>query len=376
MIRLIVGKPRSGKSQYAVKLILDQVALNRKYQKKLDQGKELNEAKSEVIRKIYTDIEGINFEHEEFAPYLFPAPADWRDVDDGSVIFYDEVHFRQEYEDLNGKPSQNPMIKELTTHGHRNIDIYLITQTASRLERSIRGLIDSVYYVRRPLQKPSFCYIFILDKFYNEPAYAIRKKDLVHDSFMFKFNDRYQRLYKSASAHTSVKFTIQRKFIWAILAIIVMIGLSVKLLFSGGGADLVKKGIGKDEQTTPQQTQNAVNQPQQTQTQNNEQSASVDVPTSIDVEIKRLEQQISLMQKQQQLEQMRYAQKLKTLPTSVVMFNGKCQTYNVDGMPLDMSYNECKKYATRKKPLFVPQQQMIVATQADNVNVANNGAGF
>lgn len=243
MIFLIVGKPRSGKTQFAVKKIFDQIELNKKYLDKIENGEELDESKNEVIRPIYSDIEGLNIQGVEL------APDDWRTVPNDSVIFYDEVHYRKEYEDLTGKPSQDPMIKDLTTHGHKNIDLYLITQASSRIERSIRGLVDCIYYAKRPQQKPKFCTIYEFDKFYNEPAYAAQK-GLEHDKYMFTFKDKYQNAYKSASAHTSVKFKVQRKFIWAIIAIVVMAFLSVKLMLSGGFIDLVKQGTGHAEQKT------------------------------------------------------------------------------------------------------------------------------
>ena len=62
MIFLIVGKPRSGKSQFAVKKIFDQIELNKKYLAKLENGEELDTSKNEVIRQVYSDIEGLNIE--------------------------------------------------------------------------------------------------------------------------------------------------------------------------------------------------------------------------------------------------------------------------------------------------------------------------
>ena len=236
MIFLIVGKPRSGKTQFSVKKIFDQVELNKKYLDKIERGEELDPKKNEVIRPIFADIEGLSI------PGVEKSPDDWRDAPEDSVIFYDEVHYRKEFEDLTGKPSQNPMIKDLTTHGHKNIDIYLITQASSRIERSIRGLVDCIYYCKRPQQKPNFCTVYEFDKFYNEPAYAA-EKGKEHDKYVFHFKDKYQNAYKSASAHTSVKFKIQKKFYVAIAAILIMGFLAVKLLMSGGFVDIAKQGI-------------------------------------------------------------------------------------------------------------------------------------
>lgn len=45
----------------------------------------------------------------------------------------DEIHKRPEYTDSDGKMSQNPMI-QLTTHGHQNKDILLMTQDPQKIE--------------------------------------------------------------------------------------------------------------------------------------------------------------------------------------------------------------------------------------------------
>ncbi|MEG0444152.1 MAG: zonular occludens toxin domain-containing protein, partial [Carnobacterium sp.] len=122
MIYLIVGQPRSGKSQFAVKTAFDIKDENDRIQKKLDEGKELKENELmtlqdgsivPAIRPVFSDIE----EHAKRNDFISEAPKDWREVQDGSVIFYDEVHFRDEYLDQNKYMSQNPMIKELSIHG-------------------------------------------------------------------------------------------------------------------------------------------------------------------------------------------------------------------------------------------------------------------
>jgi hypothetical protein len=63
---------------------------------------------------------------------------------DNSVVFMDEIHLRPEYTDSNGRMSQDQMIVDLTTHGHQNKDIYLITQDPERLNRGIRKLVEKM----------------------------------------------------------------------------------------------------------------------------------------------------------------------------------------------------------------------------------------
>ncbi|WP_289391403.1 zonular occludens toxin domain-containing protein [Acinetobacter nosocomialis] len=237
MIYVICGKPGDGKSQYAVSLLLALSKENKRIAEKIQAGETLKP--KEEIRPLYADIDGLKLDGVDV------APKDWRDTPDGAIIFYDEVHYRKEYEDLTGKYSQDPMIKELSTHRHQNKDLYLITQDAKRLERSVRGLVDAMYYVKRPQNKPPFATIYTFDKFYNDPAAASNAKK-EHDSKMFKFKDEYQALYESASAHTSMSFKVQRKFIYAGIAILIMMGFAIKLFLASGFIDLAKKATDTD----------------------------------------------------------------------------------------------------------------------------------
>lgn len=234
MLYGICGKPREGKTQFAVSLIMKQLELNAKYQKKIEDGGTLDPEKKEEIRPVYADIDGLNLNG------VIKSPDDWRDVPDGSVIFYDEVHFRKEYEFTSSRPSQNPMIKELTIHGHRNIDIYLITQDFKRVEHSTRNLLDAMYYVKRPQNKPPFATVYVFDKYFNDP-YSAANAGKHHDSYIFKYHKKYYEAYTSASAHTSMSFKIQRKFIYAGIAIIIMMGFAIKLFLASGFIDIAKK---------------------------------------------------------------------------------------------------------------------------------------
>ncbi|PVZ83144.1 hypothetical protein C9426_27295 [Serratia sp. S1B] len=238
MIYLIVGQPRSGKTQYAVKVAFDIHEQNEKIQQKIDSGKELKS--EDKIRPIYTDIDGLDIFNK--------APADWREVPDDAVIFYDEVHYREEFLDQSKYMTKNQMIMDLSVHGHRNIDIYLITQDPRRLEKSIRALIFKMYLVKRPANLPPFANIYTFDRWLGDPWSASKNKDNVHDEQFFYYKKKYQDAYKSASAHTSMQFKIQRKFIVAIVAIICMIALSVFLFKKSGTGKMVTDAMNVSKQ--------------------------------------------------------------------------------------------------------------------------------
>lgn len=212
MINLIVGTPGSGKTQFMISKILEIIKENDKLE---EQGLER--------RKIYSDIK------ELLIPEVDPAPDDWRDTPDGSIIIYDEVQMRREYEYKGNQYSQDPMIKDLTIHRHTNKDLWLITQDSQRIEKGIHKLIDRMFFIKRPASKPSYTNVFEFDKWLSNPEPAANrnaKHKKYLDFYRFNFSDKYQSLYKSASDHSSIKFKLPKQlfvFLSIFLAVIAFV---------------------------------------------------------------------------------------------------------------------------------------------------------
>lgn len=257
-IYMIVGQPRHGKSQFSVKMAHDYHLKNLEIQKRIDSGK--FDPEKDIVREIYSDING----HAEKCDFIKPAPADWRDVPNNSIIFMDEIHKRPEYED-NGQMSQNPMIKDLRTHGHQNKDIILITQDPQTLNKAIRMLIEKMHLVKRPIQKPNFATIYEFERWLRDPwqAAASERSVKYQDSYKFFYKKKWQDMYTSASAHTSINFKIQSKFIYAIIAIIVLTSAAYFLFTKSGGDKLARNAVAgisgdKVEKEQTQKTDNSV----------------------------------------------------------------------------------------------------------------------
>jgi hypothetical protein len=212
MINLIVGTPGSGKTQFMISKILEIIKENDKLE---EQGLER--------RKIYSDIK------ELLIPEVDPAPDDWRDTPEGSIIIYDEVQIRREFEYKGNQYSQDPMIKDLTIHRHTNKDLWLITQDSQRIEKGIHKLIDRMFFIKRPASKPDYTNVFEFDKWLSNPEPAANrnakfKKYL--DFYRFNFSDKFQSLYKSASDHSSIKFKLPKQlfvFLGIFLAVIAFV---------------------------------------------------------------------------------------------------------------------------------------------------------
>ncbi len=212
MINLIVGTPGSGKTQFMISKILEIIKENDKLE---EQGLER--------RKIYSDIK------ELLIPEVDPAPDDWRDTPDGSIIIYDEVQMRREFEYKGNQYSQDPMIKDLTIHRHTNKDLWLITQDSQRIEKGIHKLIDRMFFIKRPASKPTYTNVFEFDKWLSNPEPAANrnaKHKKYLDFYRFNFSDKYQSLYKSASDHSSIKFKLPKQlfvFLGIFLAVIAFV---------------------------------------------------------------------------------------------------------------------------------------------------------
>jgi zona occludens toxin len=277
-IYLIVGQPRHGKSQFAAKMAYEYHQKNIEIQKRIDSGK--FNPKTDIVRQIYSDIEG----HAEKCDFIQQAPKDWRDVPNDSIIFMDEIHKRPEYCDSDGKMSQNPMIVDLTTHGHHNKDIILMTQDPERLNKGIRKLVEKMYLVKRPIQKPPFATIYEFERWLRDPWQAAASTRSVNyqDSYKFFYMKKWQDMYTSASAHTSIQFKIQSKFIFAIIAIAVLMSLSWFLFTKSGGDKLARNAIGGITGNKTEQVQTT--QTQKEQTQNTIQNLDVECRKGVNVE--------------------------------------------------------------------------------------------
>lgn len=238
-IYLVVGQPRHGKSQFCAKMAYDYHLENIKIQKRIDSGK--YDPEKDIVREIYSDIEG----HADNCEFVKPAPHDWREVPHNSIIFMDEIHKRPEYTSAEGRMSQNPMIVDLTTHGHQNKDIILITQDPERLNKGIHKLIEKMYLVKRPIQKPPFATIYEFERWLRDPwqAAASERSVKYQDKYKFVYKKKWQDMYTSASAHTSIQFKIQSKFIYAIIAIVCLMSLSWFLFTKSGGDKLARQAI-------------------------------------------------------------------------------------------------------------------------------------
>lgn len=383
MINLVVGSPGHGKTQFMISKILEIIKDNEKL-----------EAEGKPSRQIYCDIK------ELLIPEVEPAPDDWRETPDGSIIIYDEVQYRKEYEYKGNQYSQDQMIKDLTIHRHTNKDLWLITQDPQRIEKGIHKLIDRMYYIKRPASKPKYTNVFEFDKWLSNPEPAANrnaKHKKYLDFYRFHFDDKYQSLYKSATDHTSIKFKLPKQ-LFVFLGIIVAI-----LVFVGVG--LMNTNTFNVHRFEDKDNQKEVKKETSTTATTNVQASDPNVKVDLNVECRKginVEKpecmkwfdelsknngsitgqnlQTTMVsynpnkpfETQQIQDSIQYQVTAKPVLSGCMKTNKGYQAYTQQGTKLDVSQDDCKKIMSGDRPFnyFAQEQQNGLSTQ--NYSATNN----
>ncbi|MEQ1247062.1 zonular occludens toxin domain-containing protein [Acinetobacter soli] len=383
MINLVVGSPGHGKTQFMISKILEMIKDNEKL-----------ESEAKQPREIYCDIK------ELLIPEVEPAPDDWRDTPDGSIIIYDEVQYRKEYEYKGNQYSQDQMIKDLTIHRHTNKDLWLITQDPQRIEKGIHKLIDRMYYIKRPASKPKYTNVFEFDKWLSNPEPAANrnaKHKKYLDFYRFHFDDKYQSLYKSATDHTSIKFKLPKQ-LFVFLGIIVAI-----LVFVGVG--LMNTNTFNVHRFEDKDNQKEVKKETSTTGTTNLQASDPNVKADLNVECRKginvekpecvkwfdelsknngsitgQNSQTTMVsynpnkpfETQQIQDSIQYQVIAKPVLSGCMKTNSGYQAYTQQGTKLDVSQDDCKKIMSGDRPFnyFAQEQQNGLSTQ--NYSATNN----
>ncbi|MCJ8163193.1 zonular occludens toxin domain-containing protein [Acinetobacter zhairhuonensis] len=191
------------------------------YNKFVDTYNEENSAKLnklKPVRQIYTDIKGLKIE------FVLPAPDDWRTTPKGSIIFYDEVQDREPYRFVGNVPSRDQMILDIAKIGHTDKDMYLITQDPDNLNKSLRKIVDKLYFVKRPPQNFDCCSVYVFPKWLSDPSAAAdsqREPKKYISNEVIGYKQAIYDLYESASSHESIKKKFPKK--WVIVGILILI---------------------------------------------------------------------------------------------------------------------------------------------------------
>ncbi len=164
-ISLIIGKPGSGKSYYAVSRIAEMVrewcAFERREEKSFVRELYTNlylnveEFQKYIDSKIGEGIDVSKYIHHLDDDFFYSQSGDgpriprkwWEDIPNGSMIVIDEVHQYMPQGGTGQKDYMQLFVEYVSTHRHREHDLYLITQHTDTIHKSILCMAQDIYNI-------------------------------------------------------------------------------------------------------------------------------------------------------------------------------------------------------------------------------------
>lgn len=221
MLHLVIALPRTGKSQFMVKNLLDE--------------------KSKGKRVFVTNFKQTPEQRHESGFEVFGDAPDWdclkeqtwrgdvsgwlEQLPEGAVWMIDEA--QDVFPQRDKSSILPPWIKLLSKHGHRDLTIYVVTQDAMQLDVHVRRNSNITYYMTRPLNMRS-ALIYTFRGYQEIPNDAWRRLQVLKSAESkkkFRYSKKYQRLYVSASAHDHIKLRIPWKLFIPVVLLVVVVAL-------------------------------------------------------------------------------------------------------------------------------------------------------
>lgn len=189
MITIITGVPGSGKTLYTIeKLLLPLVGTSVK-------GRDEHGNEIEIPRTIYTNINGLQIDHELIDGGDNEGLRDWHKwAKPGAVIVFDE--FQKAWPPRANGSKVPDDIQALDTHRHMGVDFILITQSVMNVDRHVHALCGRHLHVRRIANMP-FAVVYEWDHCSKSLMFS---KSLAKQAW--RYDRKVFKLYKSAELHT------------------------------------------------------------------------------------------------------------------------------------------------------------------------------
>lgn len=207
MLTLITATPGSGKTLKALSIIFDF----------------LNDG-----RNVWTNIDGIKISGVRTFKNDHVDPFDWRKLDDGSVVIYDEAQKHPAFakKDMLKKYPKDraeeiaDIAWDLDYHRHNGYDIVLITQSPKLLNQQTLDFVGEHLHLRRIFGAKQATIFHFPEHKLNPNTKSVRDEAINKETFVFP--KHLFKFYKSATLHTH-KTHIPMKYI--IILLIVFVGI-------------------------------------------------------------------------------------------------------------------------------------------------------
>ena len=196
MLYLITGTPGAGKTQYTLK--------------------EITQNEFFKDREVYTwGIPGLS---ADLGWHEITDPEKWdEEVPNGACLVIDEAH--TVFPRLKVGNNKPPHYEPLSTHRHKGLDIFVITQYPNDLDIYVRGRVGWHYHLKRKMGLEAS----IVHK-QNEAFYPGDPKQMEKcETEIYKFDKKVWELYDSATIH-NVQKKWPKKLLWLPVGLLVAFG--------------------------------------------------------------------------------------------------------------------------------------------------------
>lgn len=164
MLYLIIGKPGSGKSYFAVSKIAENLVDFARYELKEKKAHERsiytnlqlnNDAINDYVSKqIGQKVDVSHYLHFLGADFFFDTSGGsssprmwWEDIPQGALVVIDEVHEYVPAQGMGGKDFLQLFTVYISQHRHRGQDLYFITQHTDTIHKNILCMAVGAYHI-------------------------------------------------------------------------------------------------------------------------------------------------------------------------------------------------------------------------------------
>lgn len=314
---LVTGVMGSGKTLKVVADLVQDLELNEK--------REINEK-----RTYYADISGLKIDGIE------PSPYDWRTTSDHSYIIYDEAQLNSMFARKRGQ--SHLAVQELTLARKRGHKIIFITQAPNRLHQDILDVVGEHYHLHRPYgAKLATCYMWR-----NQVALRPLGRtalSIVENKFLFTYPKKCFDYYESAQvADDGFKLKVPPKTLFLLALPVLLIGYAVYGYFFD------KKVTAFINPSSSKQVASAVavtSAPAETLLATSATALTSATPATVMPVQQATQGYYDPLTKG-------YITDLNQVPTNVMSFKGKCNAFNYNAQPVQISQVACNAYLKNK----------------------------
>ncbi len=220
-LHLIDGLPGSGKTQLAIKKVIEMSTAT-------DAGRPVYFDSGVVADKKTFRLTPVGV--AKLGWHSFDA-NDWSNCPDGSIIFIDEV---QLVWPVRASGSKVPdAVAALATHRHRGFDFVIVCQDGSLIDQNVRKIVNPYTHLERPTNQ-LYSKVWEFNAFCSWGDAGEQSRAQVSRISMDKGT---WELYESATVHT-MKPRIPKRLVWIPVCVVVIVG-------GGWLAWTTMQGIGK-----------------------------------------------------------------------------------------------------------------------------------